>query len=118
VQRICLDHHAFEIQFSEELFENRPFVVLACGLAGLADRHAQGCRIQRHLGNECRTATGGGLDRASQGLAVTHELIKIRCTTWDLGDRSVQFSSDRSAESCHVHLAEEVTEGGIGGRTP
>ena len=90
-------------------------MVLAGDVAGLADRHAQGCRIQRHLGNECRAATGYGLDRASQGLAVTDQLIEIRCTTGVLGDRPV---ADRSAESRHVHLAEEVAEGSIGGRTP
>jgi hypothetical protein len=115
VERICLNQNALEIQLAEELFEHRPLVVLAGGIAGLADRHAQGCRIQRHLGNECRAAASRGLDRASQGLAVTHQLIEIRCTTRDLGDRPV---ADRSAESRHVHLAEEVAEGGIGGRTP
>jgi hypothetical protein len=115
VERICLDQHAREIQLAEKLFEHRPLVVLAGGVAGLADRHAQSCRVQRHLGNECRTTTGCGLDRASQGLAVTHQLIEIRCTIGDLGDRPVP---DRSAESRHVHLAEEVAKGGIRGRTP
>jgi hypothetical protein len=126
VERICLDQHAFETQLSEELFEHGPLVVLAGGVAGLADGYAQGGGVERHLGNECRTATGGGLDRAPQRLAVTHQLIKIGCTTWDLGDRPV---ADRSAESCHIHLAEEVAAtwpqasvaeplSGIGGRTP
>lgn len=44
-----------------------------------------------------------------------HQLIEIRCTTGDLGDRP---ALNRSAESRHVHLAEEVAEGRIGGRTP
>ncbi|MEB3318194.1 MAG: hypothetical protein VKO39_08675 [Cyanobacteriota bacterium] len=98
VERICLDQNALEIQLPEQRFEHRPLVVIA----------ARGCRIQRHLGNECRTTNGCGLDRASQGLAVTHQRIEIRCTTGDLIDRPV---SNRSAESRHVHLAEEVAEG-------
>ena len=93
---------------------NPALAVLCGGVAGLADRHAQGCRIQRHLGNECRTATGCGFDRASQGLAVTHHLIEIRCTIGYLGDGPVP---DWSAESRYVHLAEELAEGGIGGRS-
>ena len=115
VERICLDQHAFETQLAEELFDHRPLVVIAGGVAGLADGYAQGGGVERHLGNECRTATGGGLDRAPQRLSIIHQLIKIGCTTWDLGDRPVP---DRSAESCHVHQAEEVAEGGIGGRAP
>jgi hypothetical protein len=47
-------------------------VVLAGGVAGLADRHAQGCRIQRHLGNEWRAAIGCGLDRASLKVLPSH----------------------------------------------
>jgi hypothetical protein len=114
VESIGLDQNALKIQLTEEGFEHRPLVVLAGGVAGLADRHTQGCRIQRHLGNECRTPTGGGLDRASQRLAVTDELLEIGCTTWDLCDRPV---ADGSAESRHVHLVEEVAEGRIGGGT-
>ena len=51
MQRICLDQNALKSQLSKELFEHRPLVVLAGGVAGLADRNAQGCRIQRYLGN-------------------------------------------------------------------
>jgi len=114
VQRIRLDHHAFEVQLSEELFEHRPLVVLTGGVASLADCHAQGSRKQRHLGNERGSPTGCWLDRASQGLAVTNELIKIRSATWDLGDCPVADA----AQSPHIHLAEEVAEGRNGGRTP
>ena len=108
VESICLDQNVLEIKLAEQGFEHRPLVVLAGGVAGLADRHAQVCRIQRHLGDECRAATGCGLDRASQGLAVTDQLNEICCTTGDLGHGPV---ADRSAESRHVHLAEEVVEG-------
>ena len=61
------------------------------------------------------TATGGGLVQASQRLAVTAHLIEIFCTTMHLSDRPV---ADRSAESRHIYLTEEVAKGGIGGRTP
>ena len=47
------------------------------------------------MGNERRATTGRGLDRAPQGLAVTHQLIEIRCTTRDLGDRPF---TDRPAQ--------------------
>ena len=80
-----------------------------------AVRHAQRELIQRDLDNERRATTSPGLDRATQGLAVTHQLIKIRCTIWDLGDRPV---TDRSAQRCHVHLVEAVAERGIRRRPP
>ena len=80
------------------------------GVAGLADRHPQSGRIQRDLGNERGAAAGGELDRASQGLAVTHQLIEISCATWDLGDCPV---TNRSAQRRHVHLVEEVAERGV-----
>jgi hypothetical protein len=35
------------------------------------------------------SATGGGLDRAPQRLAVAHQLIEIRCAARDLGNGSV-----------------------------
>ena len=97
VQRIRLDQHALQIQLSKQLPEHRPLVVLAGGVAGLADRHTKSCRIQRDLGNERRAAARRGLDRAPQGLAnrfaeakgYTHQLVEIRCATRDLGDRAV-----------------------------
>jgi hypothetical protein len=52
MQCIRLDQYAFEIQFSAELAQHRPFVGFTGGLAGLADRHTEGGRIERHLGNE------------------------------------------------------------------
>lgn len=45
----------------------------------------------------------------------TDQLIEIRCTAWDLGDRPV---TDRRAERRHVHLVEEVTKRGIRWRPP
>jgi hypothetical protein len=108
VVRICLDQHATKIQLTKQLFEHGPLMVLACGVAGLGDRQTESSGVERHLGNECRATTGGGHDRAPQGLAVTHQLIEIRYTTWDLGNSSV---ANGSAESRDVNLADEVAEG-------
>ena len=110
MERVRLDQHTLEIQLVKELPQHRPLVVLTGGVAGLADRHAQGCRVKRHLGNECRTATGGGLDRAPQGLSITDQLVEIDCPARDLGDRPV---TDCSAQCCHINLVEEVAERGI-----
>ena len=86
MESIRLDEHTLEIQLAEELAQHCPLMVAGCGVAGLADRHTEGGRIQRHLGNERGTATSRGLDRTPQGFAVTHQLIEIDCTTRDLGD--------------------------------
>lgn len=51
--------------------------------------------------------TGGGLNGASQGLAVTHQLIEIRCVTWDLSDRPI---TDCSTQGRNIHLVKEVAE--------
>jgi hypothetical protein len=110
MERIRLDEHALQIQFAEELAQHRPLVVSTGSVAGLADDHTQGGRIQRDLGNERGTATGGWFDRTPQGFAVTHQLIEIRCATRDLGDCPV---TDRRAQPRHVHLMEEVAERGI-----
>ena len=71
MERVCLDQHTLKIQLAEQLFEHRPFMVLAGGVASLADRYAQSGRIQRDLGNECGAPASRGLDRTPQGLAVT-----------------------------------------------
>ena len=55
----------------------------------------------------CRATTGGGHDRAPQGLAVTHQLIEISCTTWDLSNCPVPGCV---AQGSHVNLPEEVAE--------
>ena len=68
--------------------------------------HTDPIKTEDH--NECRATTGSGHDRAQQVLAVTHQLIKIRCTTWDLCHRPV---ANGSSESRQVNLAEEVAEG-------
>jgi hypothetical protein len=78
MERIRLDEHALKIQLAEQLPQHRPLVVFAGGVASLADRHTERGRIQRDLGNERRATTGCGLNRASQGLAVTNPLIEIR----------------------------------------
>jgi len=108
MERVGLDHHTLEIQLAKQLPQNRPLMVFAGGVAGLADRHTQSGRIQRDLGNERRPATCGGLNGAPKSLAVTDQLVEISCATWDLGDGPV---ADRSAKSRHIHVLEEVAEG-------
>jgi len=110
MERVRLDEHAAQIQLAEQLPQHRPLVVFAGGVAGLADRHTEGGRIQRDLGNERRDTTACRHVRPSQGLAVTHQLIEICCATGDLGDCPV---TNRSAQCRHVHLVEEVAERGI-----
>jgi len=110
MERVRLDQHAAQIQLAEQLPQHRPLVIFASGVAGLADRHTEGSRIQRDLGNERGTAAGCGHDRPSQGFAVTHQLVKITSATRDLGDCPV---TNRSAQCPHVHLLEEVAERGI-----
>lgn len=115
MERIRLDQHTLKIELAEQLAQHRPLVAFAGGVASLADRHAQSGGVQRDLGNERRSTTGCGLNRASQGLTVTDQLIEIRCFVWDLGNRPV---TDRRAERRHVHLVEEVTKRGIRWRQP
>lgn len=42
MKRIRLDQHALEIQLAEQLPQHRPLVVVAGGVASLADGHAKG----------------------------------------------------------------------------
>ncbi len=107
---IGLDENALQIQLGEQLPEHRSLVIAGGGVAGLADGYAQCGRIQRYLGNEHRATCRGGLNRSPQGLAVTHQLIEIRCATLDLGHRPV---TDRRAQRRQVHRMEEVAERGI-----
>ncbi len=51
MQGIRLDQHTLQIQLAKELPQHHLLVVLTGGVAGLTDRHAQGCRDQRVLGN-------------------------------------------------------------------
>ncbi len=115
MQGIRLDQHTLQIQLAEELLEHSPLMVFARGIAGLSDRHAKGGGVQRDLGNEGRTAAAGRLNGAPQGLAVTHQLVEIRCAAWDLCNGPV---TDRSAQFRHIHLQEEVAERGIRWRSP
>ena len=75
MEPVGLDQHPFQIHFAKQQFEYGPLVVLSSGVANLADGYAQRCRVQRHLGDECRTATSGGLDRPPESLAITDQLI-------------------------------------------
>lgn len=104
MQGICLDQNVLKIQLAKELPQHRSFVVLPGGVAGLADGHAQGGGVQRDLGNERRAATSCGLNRTPQGLAVTHQPIKIDCATWDLSDRPV---ADSVAQRSDVNLGKK-----------
>ena len=115
MKRVRLDQNALQIQFAKQLPQHRPLMVFAGGVAGLTDRHAQSGRVQRDLGNERGPSAGGGLNGAPQRLAVTHQLVKILCATWDLGDRTV---TDRRTQGRHIHLVEEVAKRGVRRRTP
>ena len=42
MERVRLDQHALEIQLTEQLPQHRPLVVIAGGVAGLADCDPQG----------------------------------------------------------------------------
>jgi hypothetical protein len=52
-QCIRLDQHALQIELPKALPQHRPLVGLTGGVAGLADRHDQGYRVERQRGNEC-----------------------------------------------------------------
>ena len=103
MERIFLDQRATQIQLTKQLIELDPLMVLLCGVAGLGDRQTDSSGVERHLGNECRATMCGGHDRAPQGLVITHKLIEILCTTWDLGDRPV---TNGRAASRHGNLME------------
>jgi len=115
MERIRLDQHALQIQFAKQLPQHRSLMVFAGGVAGLADRHPKGSRVEHHLGNERRASTGGGLNRAPQCLAITDQLLKIRCAIRDLSDRPL---TDGGAQRRHDHVQEEVAERGIRWRSP
>jgi hypothetical protein len=51
VECIRLDEHTLEIQLAKQLLEHSTFVILACGVAGLSDRHTQSSGVKRHLGD-------------------------------------------------------------------
>jgi len=53
MERVRLEQHALQIHLAKELPQHLPLVVLTSGVAGLADRHAQACRVVRHLGDKC-----------------------------------------------------------------
>lgn len=51
MQRICPKQNGLEIQLTEKLSEHSPRVVPLCGIAALADCHANDGGIKRNLGN-------------------------------------------------------------------
>jgi hypothetical protein len=99
VEGIRLDQHTLKVELPEQLLEHGTLVVLSCCVAVLSDRHTQGRRKQRHLSDERITAATGALDRTSQGLAVTDQLIEIACPTGDLSDGPI---SDGGANGSDV----------------
>ena len=115
MQSIGLDEDTLQLQLGEQLPQLRPLVVCAGGVAGLADRHTDGGRIERDLGNECGAPACCGLVRTPQGFVITHQLIEIRRATRHLGDRPV---TDRGSEGWHLHLLKEVAKRGIRWRPP
>ena len=106
-------------QLPRQLSELCPLVVFAGGMAGLADRHAQGSEVEHDLGNQRRTVTGGVLDRAPQCLAVADQLIETRRTTRDLGDRPVTDRSAQAATStCGKKYRKAESDGGPSSSRP
>ncbi len=99
MERIRLNQHTTQIQLPEELLEHCPLMVLARGVAGLSDRHAQCSGVERQLGNESRASTSRGLDGAPQRLTITNKQIEIRCTTRDLSDCPVPDGSTEGGTS-------------------
>ena len=67
------------------------------------------------MGNEGTATDLGRDDRAPQGLAIAHQLIQTGCTIRDLGQHpDLQLPADLG----HIHLQEQIAEGGISGRSP
>jgi len=105
VERTRLDKCTLEIELPEKHLEHCTHEVVTGGVASLSDGHAQGSEIQRHLGDERGSATTGGLNRTSQGLAITDQLIEIACPTWNLSNRPI---TDGGTDGSDIHLQEEV----------
>ena len=118
-----LDENALQINLAVQLPQHRPLMVFANGVAGLAvalrllrsSWPAPG-QLNTASPEQCRrsrpeairgSATGRGLNRAPQGLAITDQLVEIACPTWDLSNCPVP---DCGAQGSHVNLPEEVTE--------
>jgi hypothetical protein len=95
-----LDLHALKIQFLQQLLEHGALMVVASAIAGLGDRHTQGCGVLCHLDDKRRSATTGGLNRAALGLTVSDQLIHLASPTWDLSDRPI---TDGGADGIDIH---------------
>ena len=102
VESIGLDENALQINLAEQLPQHRPLMVFANGVAGLAvalrllrsSWPAPG-QLNTASRGECSrsrpeairgSATGRGLNRAPQGLAITDQLVEIACPTMDLSN--------------------------------
>ncbi len=104
MQSIRLDQHALKMQFPQQLLEHGTLVILACVVAGLSDRHTQGCLVKGHLGDELGSTATGGRNQTAQCFAITDQLIKIDCPACDLGDGPIPVGG---AVSSGIHLQEE-----------
>ena len=62
MERIRLDQHALKVELPQQLLEHGTLMIFSCGVAGLADCHTEGSRIQRDLGNERGAPASDGLD--------------------------------------------------------
>ena len=122
MERVGLDQDAFQIHGGEQLPQNRALMVLEGVECGLGNSRTESLGVRGHLGNVDtvgrRPAIGpataiGRDDLAPRGLAVPHQLIQTRCTIFTLGEHpDLQLSADLG----HIHLQEQIAEGGISGR--
>ena len=115
MERVGLDQDALEIHGGEQLPQNRALVVLAGVIGGLGNRCSKSLGVEGHLGNEGPATDLGRDDRATQGLAIAHQLIQTGCTIRNLGQHpDLQLPADLG----HIHLQEQIPECGISGRSP
>ena len=112
MQGIRLDQDAIEIKRAEQLLKRCLLTRLVGVIGRLGQRHPKGSGVDGDLRNEPVVAVfclDGG---ASQGFAVTDQLVQTLDTTWDLADHP---GLQHLAEFLQVGLIEQVEKGGIRG---
>jgi len=110
VQCVGLDQDAIEIKRAEQLLERCLLTRLVGVIGRLGQRHPKGSGVDGDLSNEPVVAVfclDGG---ASQGFAVTDQLVQTLGTTWDLADHP---GLQHLAEFLQVGLVEQVEKGGV-----
>ena len=110
MQCVGLDQEAIEIKRAEQLLERCLFTGLVGVVGRLGQRHPKGSCADGDLGNEPVVADFCLDDGASQGFAVTDQLVQTLCPTWDLADHP---DLQHLAEFLQVGLVEQVQEGGV-----